>query len=190
MIGDKFGHFLDRPLAPIASRIKVAPNVLTLTGFVLALAAALVLTQNLRAGGALILLAAAFDLLDGIVARINERATRFGAFLDSVLDRYADAAIFLALAWHLQERGEPAGAAVSVLTMVGALLISYARARAEGIGERCAAGIMERPERIIFLAFGCLTGWIVPVLWIMLVLTHVTVLQRVISVRKTTGRSL
>ena len=124
-----------------------------------------------------------------VVARVHGRETPFGAFLDSVLDRYADASIFLALGWRFLEKGQSAGAVLSVVTMVGALLVSYARARAEGIGTQCTTGIMERPERIILLALGCVTGWILPILWIIVVLTHVTVVQRIVAVAKGTRPS-
>jgi len=132
----------------------------------------------------LILTGGLFDMLDGVSARVNNKVTRFGAFLDSVLDRYSDAFLFLSIAWYLASKGEHNGVFLSLGTLVGAFLISYARARAEGLGEECKTGIMERPERIILLIFALLTGWLVPILWIMFVLTHVTVIQRVYHVWK------
>jgi phosphatidylglycerophosphate synthase len=86
------------------------------------------------------------------------------------------------------ERGNLTGVYLSLGTLVGAFLISYARARAEGLGESCHTGIMERPERIVLLAFATITGWIIPILWIMFVLTHVTVLQRIYHVRRQMSR--
>ena len=91
---------------------------------------------------------------------------------------------FLSISWYLAAQGSHTGSFLSIGTLVGAFLISYARARAEGLGQDCHTGIMERPERIILLIFATLTGWIVPVLWVMLVLTHVTVIQRVYHVWK------
>jgi len=179
VLGGRLGHFLDRPLSSFAKKINVNPNLLTVTGFLVTTAAAVVLSQNLFAGGALVILGGAFDVLDGVVARANDRTTRFGAFLDSVLDRYSDAFLFLGLSWYFYKSDSPEGVILSLGTMVGALLISYTRARAEGLGQDCHAGLMERPERVVFMAFGALTGWILPVMWIMLVLTHATVLQRV-----------
>jgi phosphatidylglycerophosphate synthase len=123
-------------------------------------------------------------MLDGVLARVNGRATSFGAFLDSLLDRYSDAFIFLSLAWYLGGRGDQAGALLSIGTMLGALLVSYARARGEGLGIDNHDGIMERPERIILLIVAALTGWVVPILWVMFVLTHVTVVQRSYAVWK------
>jgi phosphatidylglycerophosphate synthase len=184
MLSAKLGHFLDAPLGLFVKRIPFSPNVLTITGFLITIIAALVLPHSLRLGGILILFGGAFDMLDGISARVNGKTTKFGAFLDSVLDRYSDAFIFLSISYYLAAKGNHIGAFISLGTLVGAFLISYARARAEGIGESCHTGILERPERIILLVFGTLTGWLMPVLWIMLTLTHVTVIQRIYHVWK------
>src|SRR4030043_21916 len=188
MLSDRLGHFLDIPLSPIAKRIPLSPNSLTIIGFLITAIAALVIPHHIKLGGILILIGGMFDMLDGIVARTRGKTTRFGAFLDSVLDRYSDAFLFLAIAWYLAEKGNHTGAFLSLGTLVGAFLISYARARAEGIGESCHTGIMERPERIILLIFATLTGWIMPVLWIMLVLTHITVIQRIFHVWRLMNR--
>jgi len=185
MLSAKLGHFLDIPLAPLVKRLPFGPNVLTVTGFVVTCVAALVIPYNIRLGGILILLGGVFDVLDGIAARTRAKVTKFGAFLDSVFDRYSDAFLFLALAWYFLARGDYAGALLSIITLIGAFLISYARSRAEGLGESCQTGIMERGERLILLIFGTLTGWIVPVMWVMAVLTHITVIQRIYHVRKT-----
>mgnify|MGYP001606892663 CR=1 FL=1 len=182
MIGAKFGHFFDKPLTPFVKNIPLNPNVLTVAGFVVTITAAFVLPYNIRLGGLLILAGGLFDMLDGIIARVNNRATRFGAFLDSLLDRYSDAFLFLSVAWYLASKGEHNAAFLSLGTLVGAFLISYARARAEGLGQECKTGIMERPERIILLVFAAMTDWFVPVLLVMFVLTHVTVFQRIYHV--------
>lgn len=182
MLSAKLGHFLDTPLRPVAKRIPFSPNSLTLIGFLITVLAAFIIPYNIRLGGIVILIGGLFDMFDGIVARVGGKTTKFGAFLDSVLDRYSDAFLFLAIAWHLAEKGDHTGALLSLGTLVGAFLISYARARAEGLGESCHTGIVERPERIILLIFASLTGWITPVLWIMLVLTHITVGQRIYHV--------
>jgi phosphatidylglycerophosphate synthase len=182
MLSARLGHFLDAPLRQVAERIPFSPNGLTITGFLITTVAAFILPQNIRLGGVLILVGSVFDMLDGVVARTRGRATKFGAFLDSVLDRYSDAFIFLSLAYYLAAKGDHNGAFLSLGTLVGAFLISYARARAEGLGESCHTGIMERPERIILLIIATLTGWIVPILWVMMVLTHFTAIQRILHV--------
>jgi phosphatidylglycerophosphate synthase len=178
VLSARLGHFLDKPLGPFAKKIAIHPNVLTIAGFVITVMAALVIPVNLRLGGLLILLGGVCDLGDGILARTNGRVSKFGAFLDSLLDRYSDSFLFLSIAWYLGGVGEHTGAFLSIGTMVGAFLVSYARARGEGLGIRSQVGIMERPERIILLIVATLTGWLTSVLWVMFVLTHVTVVQR------------
>ncbi|HDH53076.1 MAG TPA: CDP-alcohol phosphatidyltransferase family protein [Nitrospirae bacterium] len=184
MISAKLGHFLDGPLSSLAKTININPNLITIAGFLITTVAAITLPQNLIIGGVLILFGGLFDMFDGIIARVNKRATNFGAFLDSVLDRYSDAFLFLGFSWHFYRNNLIAGVCLSLGTMIGALMISYARARAEGLGKNCHTGIMERPERIVLMAFGALTGWVLPVMWIMLVLTHATALQRIYHVWK------
>jgi phosphatidylglycerophosphate synthase len=130
-----------------------------------------------RLGGILILLSGGFDLLDGIVARTTGKVTAFGAFLDSVLDRYSDAALFLGIGVYL--RDDPLNILLVGLTFIGTVLISYVRARAEGLGLTCNIGIMERPERIIILSIGGIFDILISVLWILLILTHFTAIQRI-----------
>jgi len=184
MISAKLGHFLDKPLAPIAKRISISPNSLTVFGFLITVAAAITIPFNLMAGGFLILIGGFFDMLDGIVARTTGKNTKFGALLDSTLDRYSDSFIFIAIAWYFFERNDLAGIVLTIGSLVGALLISYVRARAEGIGVECNIGIMERPERVVLLAFGCLTGWLFYVITALFFLSHVTAIQRILYVYK------
>lgn len=184
MLSTRFDHLLDRPLSSFARRFNVDPNMITVIGFLITVVAAIALTRNLFLGGILILLGGSCDLLDGVFARVNKRTTNFGAFLDSVLDRYSDAILLTGFALYFLKTGSVTGLILSMGTMIGALIISYAKARAEGLGENCHTGLMERPDRIILMAFGALTGWIYPVMWIMVVLTHATVIQRVLHVRK------
>ncbi|MDP2167482.1 MAG: CDP-alcohol phosphatidyltransferase family protein [Thermodesulfovibrionales bacterium] len=180
MISSLLGHSLDKPFAPLVRKININPNIFTVFGFAVTAAAGAAISQNLRLGGALILAGGFLDMLDGIAARTNGRVTDFGAFLDSVLDRYSDAFLFLGAAWYLRE--DLTGVVLSTGTLVGAFLISYSRARAEGLGKECKSGLMERPERILLLALGALTGWLLPVLWAMFFLTHITVIQRLYHV--------
>lgn len=182
MIGYKLGHFLDRPLAPLIKKIPLSPNLLTVTGFLITAGAAFALTRDLMLGGILILAGGLFDILDGIVARVNGKASRFGAYLDSVLDRYADAFLFFGVAYGL--RDAPIGVFLATGAFLGAFMISYARARAEGLGVECKVGLMERPERILLLAAGAISGYIIEALWVMFALTNLTALQRVIHTRK------
>ncbi len=187
MISAKLGHVFDKPFAPIAKRIPVSPNVLTVLGFVVTVIAAICIPFSLTIGGLLILLGGFFDMLDGIVARTSGRNTVFGALLDSTLDRYSDSFIFLAIAWYFFERSDLTGVLLTMGSLVGALLTSYVRARAEGLGIECHVGLMERPERVVVLVFGCLTGWIVPIVVILLLLGNITVIQRIVNVYKILG---
>ncbi len=184
MLSEKLGHVFDKPLKGIVRFIPFSPNAITVVGFMFTLLASYILLSNLLLGGIMILLGGVFDILDGVVARNTGKSSKFGAFLDSVLDRYSDAFILLALAWNFLDHKDNIMLLVCLGALVGSLLISYARARAEGLGENCTYGLMERPERIILLAFGAITGMIIPVLWVLLVLTHFTVLQRIYFVRK------
>ena len=188
MIGEKLGHVFDKPLERFARKIPFHPNTLTITGFLVTAVASYALSTNLILGGVLVLAGGMFDVFDGVVARINEKKTKFGAFLDSVLDRCSDALIILAVGWNLYHRGNATAAALCVVTLVGAFLISYTRARAEGLGENCDHGLMERPERIVLIAIGAITGSSIPVVWAMTVLTYYTVLQRIHFVWKMTRR--
>ncbi len=186
MISARLEHFLDRPLAPLVKRFPVNPNLLTITGFLITTVAALTILYNIRLAGVLILVGGFFDMLDGVMARTNGRVTRFGAFLDSVLDRYSDAVLFIGITVYYLRPMSKAGVFLSLGSLVGAFLISYARARAEAIGRDCHVGLLERAERIILLSVGCLTGWLLPILWGLFVLSHITVIQRVYHTWKAT----
>ncbi len=184
MLSEKFGHALDKPLQAIARKIPLSPNIITVLGFTLTLGSSLLLAHNLTLGALCLLPACLLDMLDGMVARSRGQGTSFGAFLDSVLDRYSDSVILLAVAWNLGNAGQTTGVFLALISLVGSLLISYARARAEGLGVSCHHGLMERPERLILLFAGAISGQIVPVLWVLAALTHLTVLQRILYARK------
>lgn len=184
MLDSKFGHFLDKPLFPLAKKVKINPNFITITGFLITTVAAITIPYNLILGGILILIGGLFDMSDGIIARANGRTTDYGAFLDSVLDRYSDSFLLLGFWWYFFETGSIPGMLLSAGTLIGTLLISYTKARAEGLGRDCHTGLMERPERIIFMIFGAFTGLMLPVMWILFILTHVTVIQRIFHVKK------
>ncbi len=186
MLGERFGHVFDKPLENIAKRISFTPNMLTVLGFLITLLASVVLARDLFFGGILVLAGGVFDILDGVVARVTKRSSRFGAFLDSVLDRYSDAFILLGVGLNLFNRNDHTGAVLCLGTLIGSFLISYSRARAEGLGEDCKNGLLERPERIILISFGAITGLITPVLWLLVILTHFTVCQRIYHVWRIT----
>jgi phosphatidylglycerophosphate synthase len=184
MLCDHLKCLIDRPLTFLAKRTYISPDALTVTGLIVTIVAAVTLTQNLLLGGLLILIGGFFDLLDGAVAKEHNKLTDFGAFLDSVVDRYSDAFLFLGFTWYFFNIKSLTGIWMSLGSMVGALLISYTRARAEGMGKDCKVGIMERPERILLMAFGAITGWVETIMGIMLILTHATVIQRIYHVKR------
>lgn len=184
MLSEKFGHALDKPLEALARKVPISPNAITVIGFTLTLGSSLILAHDLVLGALCLLPAGLLDMLDGIVARSRGQSSSFGAFLDSVFDRYSDSVILLAIAWNLGNAGQTTGVILALASLVGSLLISYTRARAEGLGVSCHHGLMERPERLILLFAGAVSGLIVPVLWVLAGLTHLTVVQRILYARK------
>ena len=134
---------------------------------------------SLLGGGLVIILAGLFDMLDGEVARVSRATTRFGAFYDSVIDRYSDVIILQGLMVHYA-REQMLGYVVLVgVVFLGAVMTSYTRARAECLIPSCKIGFMERPERIVLLIIGGLSGRMEAVLWILAVLGNWTVFNRI-----------
>lgn len=163
--------------------VGVTPNAVTITGFVLTVLSALIIAEGYFFwGGLLLWIAAMSDMVDGTLARLDTPST-FGAFLDSTLDRYSESATFLALAYfyltHTTLHTEPV---LIFFILVGSLMVSYTRARAEGLNVECKVGLLQRPERLALVIVGLLTGWMLPVLWILAVLTNFTALQRIYEV--------
>jgi len=183
-IREFFGTQLRRALNPLVSaleRLKVTPNQVTLAGTMLNVGAAvLVVTDHLVYAGIVFLLAGCFDMLDGALARLARKVTPFGAFLDSTLDRVSEGVILGAIAYVLAKGGHAIDAAFVVLALLGGFLVSYTRARAESLGVECKVGLMSRPERIILIALGLFFNVLSYVVYILLVLTVFTVVQRVV----------
>lgn len=176
---------------PVTKRLAatgISPNALTVIGFVLVLGAAGVLALGYRQlGGLLFLLTTGFDLFDGAVAQLADRKTRFGAFLDSNLDRYAEIAVYLALLVPYAVQGATLEVVLCYLVVTGSLMVSYARARAEGLGLAGEVGLFQRPERVILLGLGLMLDLVVPALIILAVVTYFTALQRMLHVWRLTG---
>lgn len=167
-------------VSPLAVR-QVDPNVVTIVGFAFnLLTAAVVATGHLSAGGALLFLSALFDMLDGALARVSARQSTFGAFLDSLLDRYSEAAILLALIFVFTGESKTAAVLLVYAVAIGSILISYARARAEGLGLDAKVGIAPRPERVLILGLGLLFNYqtTIAALILLAILTHITAMQR------------
>jgi len=168
----------------VVAKTNLSPNAITVIGlFLNAAVAAIIASGNLLLGGALLLIAGAFDVVDGAVARATGQVSRFGSFFDSTIDRYADAVILGGLLLYFLD--EDAGTWPVLLTfiaVVGSLMISYTRSKAEGLGLRGDVGFAQRAERVIILSAGLMLGYPEWAVGILAVLTQLTVLQRIIHV--------
>ncbi len=190
MIGErlrKWTHWLVNPVAVAIGRTGISPNALTITGFLMTLGIAYVLSRGwFFWGGLLIVFAGLFDALDGAVARASNRVSRFGAFLDSTLDRFSEAVIYFGLLLYYMRHGTTLITILVYAAIIGSLMVSYARARAEGIGVELKEGLLTRFERFVVLVAGLLLGFMPVALWILAILTNLTAIQRMYLVwRKT-----
>ena len=180
-------------IARVLVKLGFSPSGLTVIGVLIAcIAAALIAQGMLAVGGVVMLIAGVFDLFDGAVARMTDRATKFGAFFDSVMDRVSEAIVLLGLLWFFLDDGEQLGAVLVYVAIVGSTMVSYARARAEGLGIECKGGLMQRPERVASLGVGIVVGqWWEPAVLIVLgliaALTVVTTVQRVVETARGAG---
>jgi CDP-diacylglycerol--glycerol-3-phosphate 3-phosphatidyltransferase len=182
---DKVILLLVRPL--VWSRIH--PNVLTFMGLLVnGAAAALLATDRFVAAGVVIMGAGLFDMLDGRVARQTNRVTRFGGFFDSVLDRYSDLVLLMGLLVYYASINRYLYVVLTAVVMTGSVMVSYTRARAECAITRCKVGFMERPERIVLLIIGAFFDRMAPVLWVIAVLSNVTVISRLLYTWQETKR--
>ena len=188
MISNKIGHRLDPYLYNLYKKIfgeRGNPNFFSLMGFFSTLLASfLILKDFWILAGLSIILSGIFDLIDGVVARKLGKATAFGGFFDSVLDRYSDLFLLLFLLIYYLNKGDSVLVILASFVSIGTVLVSYARARAEATKIPCNIGLMERAERIILLSAGALFGWMELMLWVLAILTHFTVIQRVYYVWK------
>jgi CDP-diacylglycerol--glycerol-3-phosphate 3-phosphatidyltransferase len=175
------------PLARLIGRTGITPTGLTVAGFVFNAGVGWVLALGyLRLGGLLVLLAGVFDALDGALARLTDRATSFGAFLDSTLDRCSEAVLYLGLLYFYAGRGSRLEVLLIYLAIVGSFLVSYTRARAEGLDIECKVGLFTRFERVVVLALGLLLGQMLLALVVLALGSNLTALQRILHVWRET----
>src|SRR3954466_2420976 len=166
---------------------KISPNVLTFLGLVINVIAALLFgfataeTQQrmFLYAGMVIIGAGIFDMVDGRVARATGQVTQFGAFFDSVIDRYSDVALFFGLLVFYARANRFFYLVLVAVVMTGSVMVSYTRARAESLIGTCKVGFMERPERIVLVIIGALFNRMAPVLWVIAVLSNITVAHRI-----------
>jgi CDP-diacylglycerol--glycerol-3-phosphate 3-phosphatidyltransferase len=162
------------------SFLRVNPNILTLMGLVINIFAAVLFAKGRFHSAALVVLfAGIFDMVDGEVARRTKRVTRFGAFFDSVIDRYSDMVLLLGLVVWYAKFDKIFYAGLAVIALIGSIMTSYTRARAESLIPQCKVGFLERPERIVLLIIGGLADRMAAVLWVMAILSNWTVSQRI-----------
>jgi CDP-diacylglycerol---glycerol-3-phosphate 3-phosphatidyltransferase len=160
---------------------KIHPNALTAIGLAINIVAAVLLaTGQFFAAGFVILGAGIFDMVDGRVARETNQVTRFGGFFDSVLDRYSDLGLLIGLLVYYGNINRPFYVVLTGIVMVGSVMISYTRARAENIIPTCKVGFLERPERVVLLIIGALSDRMAPALWVLAIFSNLTVFHRML----------
>jgi len=176
---------ITNPIVGILSKSGITPNALTLINLALNIVAAYVIaTGHFLLGGGLVLVSGLFDLLDGALARFTKQTTKFGAILDSTVDRISEAAILCGLLiWYLA-RGGRLEIVLIFAVLIGSFLVSYVRARAEGLGWQCQIGLFTRAERVIVLAIGLLINQIFIALCVLVVFAFTTVVQRLVYLWK------
>ncbi len=176
-----------RPLVLALDRMGLTPNGVSLIGLLISILAGWVAAKGaLFLGGIVLLVGSVFDMLDGNLARLQNKVSRQGAFLDSNFDRLAEAGVYIGLAWYYMNVltwPDPGAVILIMLTLTGSITTSYARARAEGLGTTCYGGWLQRPERMVLLIVGMLLGYKVLklILLFLAVVTLWTTLQRIVS---------
>lgn len=174
------GQWILGSIVNLLAALRINPNVLTLIGlFINSFAMVLFAKGMFTWAGLVVLFASIFDMVDGEVARRTGRVTRFGAFFDSVIDRYSDMVLFLGLVIWYAKLDRIFYAGLVGVSLIGSIMTSYTRARAESLIPACKVGFLERPERIVLLVIGSLTNRLGAAMWVMAILTNWTVSQRI-----------
>ncbi len=174
------GKWILDSLVAWLSNLHINPNVLTLIGLLINIFAMVLFAKGIFLwAGLVILFAGIFDIVDGEVARRTQRVTKFGAFFDSVIDRYSDLLLLLGLIIWYAKINRIFYVGLTGLVLIGSVLTSYARARAESLIPACKVGFLERPERVVLLIIGSLFDRMPAVLWVMAILSNWTVSQRI-----------
>lgn len=187
MISERIGQWVRRYMLHVGQWLANAgmtANMATLVGLLLnAGVAAVIASGHPRIGGALLLIASAFDMVDGAIARATGTVSRFGGFFDATLDRYSEFVVYLGLLiWLNQTQDDHIGSVLILIAASGAMLISYARARAEAVGYAASVGLVARPERVVLLALCLIINQPLWALWALAVATHFTALTRIVHV--------
>lgn len=192
MISAILGHELDRPLSWLIKNTvleRVHPTALTLMGLLVNLiAAAAIIAGYWKSAALLILVAGFFDMLDGATARTLRKTSHFGGFIDSVIDRYSDMSLLIALIIFYALQGKIFMVSLCSIASLGTVLIPYTRAKAEALIPECKVGLMERAERILLLAAGTFFNSMEIIMWLMALFTHLTVFHRIYYTWKETQK--
>jgi CDP-diacylglycerol--glycerol-3-phosphate 3-phosphatidyltransferase len=180
LIGKIFGWMIDRIVRWLALS-RIHPNALTFLGLVINILAAWMFARGKFVGAGLVVVGAGlFDMVDGRVARATDRVTKFGGFFDSVLDRYSDLALFMGLLVYYATINRFFYIVLTAVVMTGSVMVSYSRARAENSIPKCKVGFLERPERVVLIIIGALFNHMAQVLWVIAILSNITVIHRMI----------
>ena len=184
-------QFVLDQLVRALSLARIHPNLLTSLGLAINIVAAVLFGKgHFLAAGLVVLGAGIFDMVDGRVARASNTVTPFGAFFDSVVDRYSDMALYMGLMVYYARADRFLYLVLVALVMAGSVMISYSRARAEALIPSCKVGFLERPERIVLVIIGALTDRMAPVLWIIAVLSNITVVHRCLYTWRQTRKEM
>jgi len=182
-------HRVFDPVARLLLRLGARPNHMTVLGLGVSVAAAYVFAAGrLRWGAVLLAVAGLFDFFDGSLARLANSVSAFGAFLDSVADRYSDLVVLLGVVLHYHRAADTTGVFLTMVALVGTIMTSYTKARAQSIGVACEIGLIERPERLIVLIAGATFALLTPAVIALAVLTNLTALQRILYMRRAAAR--
>ena len=178
--------YVERPVARLLARLGLTPNLVTLIGLAIAGAGAyLIATGHWWGGGLIVLFAGAFDMFDGALARATGKASDFGALLDSTIDRVSEAVVLLGLLAFYLSSNDDLGSILVYVALVGSIMVSYMRARSEGLGIDCKVGVMTRPERVVAIGTALIVGHWLPITMLVVLgaigaLTTVTAIHRLV----------
>ena len=178
--------YVERPVARLLARLGLTPNLVTLIGLAIAGAGAyLIATGHWWGGGLIVLFAGAFDMFDGALARATGKASDFGALLDSTIDRVSEAVVLLGLLAFYLSSNDDLGSILVYVALVGSIMVSYMRARSEGLGIDCKVGVMTRPERVVAIGTALIVGHWLPITMLVVLgaigaLTTVTAVHRLV----------
>lgn len=179
------------PVVELFVRLELNPNFFTTIGFILTIGGAILFAAGqIVAAGAIVLLAGTFDIVDGKVARATNRVTKFGALYDSTLDRYSEVIMFFGMAFHFVQADMFITSVAVSFALGGSIMVSYVRARAEALGFQCKVGIMQRPERVVYIGVGAIFSFIhlgtfIFAILLIAIFANITAIQRVYHIYKT-----